>query len=277
MNRFLNPSNYVRKVRQCWLDFRYDMRAMHEAEVRKFAAAGFDLERATGELNEHLAALGLPAYDHCAGMASVHWLLFACIKQQRTVRRVLEIGAYDGQTTALLARLFPTSEIVTVDLPRSDPILARTYGFARGGAERMAAYEALLSQNTKSPNVRLLRANSFFLPAAVSGKFDLVWIDGGHLYPEIAWDICNCYHLGADHSIIMIDDVIPDARGLRDGYVSPDSHAVLHYVTCRTKDPVELFLKREATEWSADPRRRKYVAVWEKRPEPPAVTGEPAN
>ena len=266
--RFLNPLIYWRFACRKWWQARYNLELFRKEESARFEKAGFDRRRALAELNRQLEAMALPPFDQCGDMASVHWLLFACLSQSKSIGRILEIGTFDGQTTALLAKLFPAAEIVTLDLPETDPILAGTYDYSRGGDERLRAFEQRLRYNTSAPNVRLLRANSFFIPAVVQDKFDLIWIDGGHLYPEIAWDLCNAYHLLRSGGILMCDDVIPNPKGIRDAYVSPDSHAILSYITERTKDTLQLFLKRESPDWSADPRSRKFVALLQKNRDP---------
>lgn len=262
--RFLLPHTYWRWAVRAWWHWRYDSERVRREENARFAAAGFDRERAMTELNRHLQVMELPPFEQCGEMASVHWLLFACLPQRHRVDRVLEIGTYDGQTTALLARLFPLAEIVTLDLPETDPILAGTYGFARGTPEKLQAFEQRIQANTCSPNVKLLRSNSFFLPAVVDGSFDLIWIDGGHLFPEIAWDMCNAYHRVRAGGIMMCDDIIVNPNGRRDDYVSPDAHRVLRYVTERTHDHLDFYLKRQSPVWSADPHERKYVAMLHK-------------
>ncbi len=78
----------------------------------------------------------------------------------------------DGQTTALLARLFPRAEIVPVELPASDPILRETYD--RGDREKLNKFHQTLAANTSAPNIRPVSANSFFIPAVVRPPFDLV-------------------------------------------------------------------------------------------------------
>ena len=262
LRNLLRRAAYSRKARQLWYRAYYDSAAASALEVLKFKQAGFDRERALVELERELAALALPGYSACGGMASVHWLLFACLRQQQPPARILEIGTYDGQTTALLARLFPAAQIITVELPAWDPILRQTYG--RSDRAELESFARRLAANTSAPNITLLKINSFFVPAEVRGSFDLIWIDGGHLYPEVAWDLCNAYHLAAPGGYIMCDDVVADPRGWSDSYVSPDSHNVLRYICTRTNEPLALFLKRESPLESADPRTRKFVALLHK-------------
>lgn len=197
-------------------------------------------------------------------MRSVHWLLFSCLSElsPMPIRRILEIGTYDGETTSLLSKLFPLAEITTVDLPDADPMFRGLY--LRGDAQVAADFNARRCANLKAGNIEYKAVNSFFLHGQVQGAFDLIWVDGGHLYPEVAWDICNAYSLCAMGGYIMVDDVIAHPRGFRDAYVSPDSHAVLQYVAARTSDAPTYFLKRAGCRWSAVPRRRKYVALLKK-------------
>ena len=235
---------------------------MRRAENAKFISAGLDREAATAKLSRYLRALGVEDYNASGTMASIHWLLFAALAHKQGFRRILEIGTFDGLTTALLARLFPGSEIVTVDLPSSDPILASTYTRDTESAAR--DYERRLAANTAAPGIQTLRINSFFVPSKVDGMFDLIWVDGGHLYPEIAWDLCNAWNRLNPNGILMCDDVITHVNGLRDAYVSPDSYAVLSYITARTGEKCWYFLKRESPQWAADPRKRKFVAFLQK-------------
>jgi predicted O-methyltransferase YrrM len=262
LTRFLLPANYARRLRRSWFQLGYDLRAIREEEKIKFAAAGLDYDLGVKQLNACLSAMGSKPYPLNGGMASVHWLLFACLGQSFQPRRILEIGTYDGQTTALLARLFPQSEVVTVDLPISDPILLQTYG--RANRKTMADFERTRAANTGAPNIVSMKINSFFLPAVLTGKFDLTWVDGGHLYPEIAWDLCNAYHLVRDGGYVMCDDVMNNPESYSDGYVSPDSERVLRYLCERTRDSLTLFLKRDSARESADPRTRKFVALLKK-------------
>jgi predicted O-methyltransferase YrrM len=262
VHRFLLPATYIKRLRRAWFQSQYDRQVVRAEEKAKFVAAGLDYDLGIKALNDCLSEMGQPSYLQNSSMASVHWLLFACLRQRIQPQRILEIGTYDGQTTALLAHLFPRSEIVTVELPASDPILHQTYG--RHNREKMAEFERTLAANTAAANVVLLKTNSFFLPAAVQGAFDLIWVDGGHLYPEVAWDLCNAYHLVREGGYVMCDDVITNPKSYKDSYVSPDSHQVLQYICHRTSDSLALFLKREDPRESADPRARKFVALLQK-------------
>lgn len=100
---------------------------------------------------------------------------------------VLEIGAGFGRTTALLARLFPSATVYAIDIPSSDKHYAKLA--MRSGQEKV------LEKNINRGNVRLLVRNSFFLPSmGLPREFDLIFIDGGHKYPVVAWDAMFAYN-----------------------------------------------------------------------------------
>ncbi|MCX7064434.1 MAG: class I SAM-dependent methyltransferase [Proteobacteria bacterium] len=229
--------------------------------IAAIAAAGLDCTMGLDVLNAVLHDIrGMPfnfAKD------SVHWLLFACLtRSTEPVARILEIGTFDGQFTAILARLFPSAEIVTVDLPESDPILRSTY--ERELDTQYQRFVATRSGNLAAPNIRFRQFNSAFLLDNVQGPFDLIWVDGGHLYPEVAWDIAAAHHLCREGGYLLCDDVIPALDGQRTAYVSPDSFQVLRYVADRTGATLHLFLKRCGFKHAVVPRTRKFVAMLER-------------
>ncbi len=263
MIKYLDPRRYaawaVRKAVFNWHSSRYDEAGFRREVTRLFADQGFDYDAAIVRLNEIRASLDRPEYDPQDGMSSVHWVLFAALSLVSPCRRILEIGTYDGETAQLLAALFPKAEIVTADLPEDDPILRGFYH--RESDVQLQAFRDRQQQNLAADNIRFVRRNSFFLPGEVEGKFDLVWVDGGHLYPEVAWDISNAYHRINAGGWLMMDDVMTHPRARGDAYVGPESYQVMEYVRERAPVEVSYILKRFGPQWSADPRCRKYVGL----------------
>ena len=259
MKKYLNPNRYFARFRSYRHGRNYSLayRDILKAEMEKFEKCKFSYEESLERLNEVLNALGRPDFNKETD--SIHWLLFACISQILRRGNILEIGTYLGEASLILSKLFPDSRIITVDLPDDDPILTSTY--KREKSEELRIYKEEQKQNLANSRIKFLQVNSFFIPEIVREKFDLIWIDGGHLYPEIAWDICNAYHLANKGGYIMCDDVITHSNGFRNEYVSPDSYIVLEYIRERTGEDITYFLKREAPAASADPKKRKYVAL----------------
>jgi len=269
--RFFNPKFYWDNLIYYWHIWRYDAAEMQRQLVDQMAEWGFSYEDALEGVNRVLASMGKPDYDAqidgVLSFGSIHWLLFYAISQTASVKRILEIGTYDGETTFLLSKIFPQSEIFTLDLPEDDPILKATYH--REQPEALREFVELRNRNIAQPNITYIERNSFFAPGVLDGQFDFIWIDGGHLYPEIAWDICNAYNLCAPGGWILCDDVMTHPRAERTDYVSSDSHHVLEYVAERNNDPLAYFLKRIVPAWSANPRRRKFVAIMHKLQDTP--------
>lgn len=210
---------WMAKLRRWRLHRAYDQPGVEAAEHAKFREMGFDLDRALGTLDDCLASLGQASFTAQRGMASMHWVLFACVAQRFAVRRILELGTYDGQTTLLLSGLFPDASITSVDLPDDDPIFAHTY--AREDPEFRRAFNERQTANTAAPGIELVKTNSLFLQELGLAPFDLIWVDGAHLYPEVAWDVCNCYQLCRPGGVMMVDDVMMDPQAVRMGYDGP--------------------------------------------------------
>lgn len=236
--------------------------AVSAGEAGKFGRCGLDYEGSYDRLNDVLKAGGKRPFDHRSGTDSVHWLLFAAISLSgRPIRRILEIGTFRGKTAWLLARLFSQASITTVDLPEHDPILRATYGREKGEAYR--EYLEKRAEHLADPRIELIELNSFFLPEKVSPGFDLLWMDGGHNWPEVGWDLCNAWHLARSGGIIMCDDVMTDPRA-GDSFGRDQSHRAIAYLADRAGIEPVYFLKRENPAWSAMPHKRKFVAYFEK-------------
>jgi predicted O-methyltransferase YrrM len=239
-----------------------DPAALVEAEDTKLARLGFDPASAAARLDDALAALGRPPFD--PERDSIHWLIFAGLAGSTERPDILEIGTFDGRFTALLSVLFPNGRIVTVDLPESDPILAATYGRGDPAARQEAADEQ--RRNTSAETVTQLHCNSLFLLDALDdrpdapGAFDLIWVDGGHLYPEIAWDLAFAFRLVRPGGWVAVDDIVFSPAAAARGYTGTATLEALEYVTARTGTDVSYLLKRRGANASV-PRRRKFVAV----------------
>jgi predicted O-methyltransferase YrrM len=241
----------------------YDLDRIKKEEQKKFDEIGFNYFSSFKKLDGILRELGYPDIASYRGTLSVHWLLFCSLSLHSSIENILEIGTCDGRTAAFLAKVFPNSHITTLDLPENDPIFSETYN--REDEDKRRIFREKQKKNISNPRITFIQKNSFFLSSVVDRKFDLIWIDGGHLYPDVAWDICNAYYLCKPGGWIMCDDVIMDKNGRRNKYVSPDSYTVLEYMKQRIDVDMTYFLKREAPASSANPRKRKYVAMFRKK------------
>ena len=263
MNKYLNPNKYYSKFIYLYNKYRfilsYDLNEIQKIERNKFINLGLSYEDLIIDLNKILLRMELGDFESQKGLMSVHWLLFCAISKISNIKRVLEIGTSDGTTASLLSNIFNKAEIVTLDLPKDDPIYRKYY--RRDNKENLERFEENRGNIKTFKNIQYIEKNSFYLPKLISKKFDLIWIDGGHLYPEIAWDICNAYHMCKKGGWILCDDVICTEKDYKDDYVSTDSFRVLEYIKERSKEEIIYFFKRESSAWSQNPRTRKYVAL----------------
>tara|TARA_A200000113_G_C8838155_1_gene345917 strand:- start:446 stop:1276 length:831 start_codon:yes stop_codon:yes gene_type:complete len=135
---------------------------------------------------------------------SEHLVLFSSISlKNQKIKKILEIGTFDGRTALILSKLFPESEIVTMDLPQSSDVFKNTYG--RNLTSEIFANERnkILS---KGANIKFEEADSITLTYKID-NFDLIWVDGSHGYPFIAMDIVNSLRLSRVGGYILIDDI----------------------------------------------------------------------
>lgn len=227
-----------------------------------FRDAGFDFDSGLETLNNVLDARIGRNFDLLHD--SVHWLIFSCLSIRKpSPVRILEIGTYNGVFTAILADLFPEAQIVTIDLPESDPLFRTTYD--RSNDETLEIFLKQRQANLQKSNIEFVQVNSAFMLDVLRGTFDAVWVDGGHLFPEVAWDLATAHFLCKEGGSLFCDDVIPANNGYRTRYVSRESYEILCYLSERTHQPVRLFIKRCSASSSSKIERRKFVAMMEVR------------
>lgn len=164
------------------------------------------------------------------------------------VKNILEMGTGLGETTAVLSGLFPTARIYTLDVPRGD-------GEFRKRAWRNLPHKkdgkARFRKNIDRENIIYINRNSFFLPGLeLPEKFEVIFVDGGHLYPAVAWDIMFAYHHLQDDGFVFMHDYsiafIPKHSRVK---------SVLDYLASRIVEEILLF------PGSSDLKRNKIVKI----------------
>lgn len=135
---------------------------------------------------------------------SFHKLAFAAIAASGfKPKTILELGTRTGATAAYLAALFPEATVHTVDLPPSDALYQQW-------VRDPATHESDLARTLASPNIVSHRINTAFLPSLDLPKFDLIWLDAGHQYPEVAWDHFYCIDRLQPGGWMLSDDIGAD-------------------------------------------------------------------
>lgn len=210
---------------------------------------GITLEQAQSRAEAACQRIGVP---FSRPFSSVHFTLFAAIAASGfKAGTILEVGTGSGQTTRFLADLFPEAKIHTVELPPDDPI----YGPNAGGFDA-----AKLAQFLDLPQITAHHSNSAFLNELSLPDFDLIWLDGGHVFPEVAWDHFYCLAKLRKDGWLLSDDIrLPD-NPLYGGYEgSTDAYETLRYYAERTAHDFYLAIKR--TDMQRNLFDPKYVAA----------------
>ena len=150
-------------------------------------------------------------------ISSEHYDFFNCLRASgRKFDNILEIGTFKGYTTAYLAILFPSASVFSIDLPASSHDYINTYDRSNILSDFVADRNSLLSSYE---NIRFFdKPSTSFLFNQTQQKFDLIWIDGDHSYPQVCIDIVKSHHLLTDNGVIMVDDVY------RFGHNLPEDH-----------------------------------------------------
>lgn len=158
-------------------------------------------------LNKTLECLDLDLYSELNGMYSEHLLIFTALSlSDWNPKRILEIGTHDGRTASILSLLFPTSEIVTIDLKDDDPLFSNSYN--RSNPNTLNKFITDRNNKLRSlSNVHFEQINSLNLINFGGNTFDLIWVDGAHGYPVAACDIANAIRLCTINGFVMCDDV----------------------------------------------------------------------
>ena len=217
---------------------------------RFFSELGVERATATEVWRRTSGQLGLST----PAAPSIHRLAFAALQVSGfRPRHILELGTSTGQTTLYLSGLFPEATVVTVELPDSDPIYRQWHPRGRGAAE-----------NLRRANIVPLRINTAFIGKENLPEFDLIWLDAGHFFPEVAWDHVYCLQKLAAGGWVFSDDVrFPDNATTRKRPETLDVWTVIEYFNTRQRDQFRFLLKREEPDsFVLDP---KYIAYLQKK------------
>jgi hypothetical protein len=263
-SRALDLGALARAARRLYYQRGFDPTRLLEQQRDLFRQYGVDYDEAEQALNGKLQSQGLPSYDERSGMCSQHWIFFAGLAASLPSKaRILEIGTFSAQFTQVLSILYPAAEIVTCDLPDNSPAFTTTYG-----RDSYPARKAMIEQRDRLlgslPNVTFVQANSFRLSSIVRVGFDAIWVDGGHSYPDVAWDASNAFHMVKVGGYVLFDDVYLHQRAPKATRLIPDkndSRSLLAILENEGLAKVDFMLKRLNARSAADPVLRKHFAV----------------
>ncbi len=165
---------------------------------------------------------------------SWHYHLFVGFKRKFEKRKIkidkiLEIGTLNGEFTNFLSEIFPDTKIISIDLNENDQPFTSTYN--RDDPKKLSNFLEVRKKNLDKKNITFIKMSSLELGNNFKNKsFDLIWIDGDHLNPQVTIDIFQCLKLIKRNGIICVDDVIKDGNHIDNKkYTSSESFKTLEY------------------------------------------------
>ena len=136
---------------------------------------------------------------------SEHYTIFSSISKTRhKIKKILEIGTYDGINAFFLSKIFPNAKIVTIDLPDNNQSFASMYNRQNNVKNFINKRNTLLK---KSKNINFVQKNSLDLYKEKANNYDLIWIDGAHGNPVVTSDVVNSTRLLKKDGFMLIDDI----------------------------------------------------------------------
>jgi predicted O-methyltransferase YrrM len=213
-----------------------------------------DAEYVLEETRQKVPLLEADVHVQSQAPQSTHLLAFSALKVAGfEPASILEIGTYLGYTTCFLSHLFERATIYTTALPADDPVFDDYHILDAPGVADV--YRKRLDR----ANIDIIQKNSGFLWQEKLPDFDLIWLDGGHQYPVVAWDHFYSLSKLAAGGWLFSDDIVEPSSDTESPY-EPRFHAfhTIDYYNARMKNKFQYLLKREDA--GTYLYARKYIA-----------------
>ena len=211
------------KIRNSLKYRQYDLSKDLDYNENLFKLLKFDIEK----IKLQLSSLN---FQYNSPKLSWHYHLFLGLKNyfENNKIEILEIGTHNGNFANFISKVYDQSHITTIDLDDNDRQFINTYG--REKKEKLDRFLKLRNENLNRENIEFIKLNSLNIKKYfIKKKFDLIWVDGDHLDPQVTIDIINSLDLLNDDGIICADDVIMD-NYFQNKYVSNESFLTLKHL-----------------------------------------------
>ena len=136
-----------------------------------------------------------------------HVFLGLKLKNEKKKMNILEIGTFDGNFTNFLSKNFSASNIFSIDLPQDDKIFLTSYD--RDNAIYLKEFLLKRDNNISNNNITFLPSDSISLIEKFEKNFfDMIFVDGDHLNPQVTIDIFTSTLLLKKEGVLVCDDII---------------------------------------------------------------------
>lgn len=234
---FFNPFFLISPIKS-FKKLIYNLEKDLEYNKKLLANLGFDNKKIKLQLKDY----NLDYYNY---HISWHYHLFLGLSQKLSKIKILEIGTHSGEFTSFLSKIFSDSHIVTIDLPENDERFNNNN--TSGNNLSLEKFLKKRKINLNRENIKFLEIDSVnLLDHFNKNSFDLIWIDGDHLNPQVTIDIKNSMILLNKNGIMLCDDVIKNDL-LKSGplsFVSSDSFKNLELLKKSRTLSSEYLIKR---------------------------------
>lgn len=239
---------------------KYNQNSFESIQNNYFEELGLDRKRGTEKLKSIMNDFNLSS-----DMSSEHENIFSSISLNKSfeIKNILEIGTYDGANALLLSKVFPNSEIDTIDLDEEDDEFKNFYN-------RKNKIEDFIKKRNfnilKGENINFIKMNSLNL-INHKKKYDLIWIDGAHGYPLVCIDIINSINLINNNGLILCDDIYVniDHNDSDKMYKSLAAYETLFELKKQNIVDFKLIYKRLNPEYNCLKEERKFIAILNKQ------------
>ena len=229
----------------------YDLSKDLNYNENLFKLLKFDIEKIKSQLNSL-------NFQYYTPKLSWHYHLFVGLKDYFGNKKIniLEIGTHNGDFSNFISKLYDESHITTIDLDESDNQFINTYDQEK---EKLDEFLKLRNKNLNRKNINFIRLNSSNIKKYFNEKkFDLIWVDGDHLNPQVTIDIINSLDLLNNDGIICTDDVIMDNKFKKHKAVSNEGFFTLKHLEDNGLIKNYYLIKRIRME---NANHKKYVSV----------------
>lgn len=172
------------------------------------AMKNLDIKMASEKVYDYLKKQNLSS-----SMITIHnaLLVAACesLKKRKIKVNLLEIGTYDGINANILAAVSKPISITTYDLSPTDGRILAHNPLANEINELKSLYLKRINMTSDNSIHYIEQPSSRILINSTKNTFNLVWVDGDHSFPQVAFDIMSgLFFVGQNkYSIMFCDDV----------------------------------------------------------------------